>query len=91
LNGCDEAIPCARQRFDIAGILGGVAESNAETIRRCVEPLLEIDEDVGRPQALPQFFPGYELAWPFEQGLEHLKRFALQLQPDSVFAQLTPA
>ena len=81
-------VATAGNGFDETGILGGVAEGDAEAIGRRVQPPLKIHENIRGPQTLPQFFAGHELARPFQQGLEHLKRFVLEPQLNAVLAQL---
>jgi hypothetical protein len=78
LHGRDESIPAPREGLDESRCFRGVRERFAQALDRRVHPLLEVDEGVARPQPLAQFFPGDELAGPFQQALEHPERLVLE-------------
>ena len=53
--------------------------------------MIEIDEGLGRPQAIADFFPGDGLAGTFEQHRQNLKRLLLKPDSDSPLPQLAGA
>jgi hypothetical protein len=52
----------ARQSLDEARIIGRIPQRLAQLLDRRVDAVLELDEGVGRPQRLLQFFAGDNLA-----------------------------
>jgi len=54
-----------------------------------IHPVIEIDEGIGRPQAVAKLVPGHGLARPFEQHGQNLKRLLLKSEPHSLLVQLT--
>jgi hypothetical protein len=55
---------------------------------RFVEAVVKIDEHVGGPQTLPEFFPGKYFPRTFEQHSQQLQRLLRQPQLAAVPAQL---
>lgn len=80
LNVGEEAVSAARERFDEAGIGGGVAEGFAQLVDRGVEAVIEIDEGVRGPESLAEFFAGDDFAWTFEKSEQDLERLLLQAE-----------
>jgi hypothetical protein len=56
----DEAVTGPRQRFNIEGVLGRVAQLQPQTIDCGVQPCLEIDKRAILPKALLQILPANE-------------------------------
>ena len=65
-NRSDETVSQPWQGLDIAGRMRGIAERLPELLDGSVEPMLEVDEGVGRPKLLPDLIPGYHFACPTE-------------------------
>src|SRR6266566_1384508 len=58
----DKPVSAPRQRFDIARLLGGVAEHLPQAGNRIVEAMVEIDESVGGPNLRSQLFASNQIA-----------------------------
>jgi len=67
-----KAIATPGNGFNEAGILSRITESFAKALDGIVQPLFEVDEGVGRPEALPEFLSRYDLTGIFQQDLENL-------------------
>jgi hypothetical protein len=61
VDGSDETIATASERFDETRIVGGIAERIAEALDGGIEAMLKIDEGVSGPELALQFFAGDEL------------------------------
>jgi hypothetical protein len=86
-----KAIATPGKGFNEAGILGRITDSFAEALDGVVQPGFEVDERVGRPEALPEFLSRYDLTGIFQQDLENLEGLFLELEPDAPLAQLSRA
>src|ERR1039457_6145095 len=64
LNRSDEAVAAPGERFDEAGVLGGVAQSVTDAIDGAIEAAVEVHDRVVRPDPLLQLFPRPDLARP---------------------------
>jgi len=53
--------------------------------------MLEVDERVARPQALPQLFASDELPGPLQQALENLEWLVLEIHEYARLSQLARA
>src|SRR6267154_1391775 len=87
LNLRHEAVARARHSFHIAGVFGGVAQRDAQTIGGSIQSAVKIDKRVAGPEALLQRLPADRFARPFEESDQNLKGFALQLDFQSVLPQ----
>src|ERR1017187_3904547 len=67
LNRSDEAVAVPGERFDEAGVLGGVAQSVTDAIDGAIEAAVEVHDRVVRPDPLLQLFPRQDLARPFQE------------------------
>jgi hypothetical protein len=85
---CNESIPPLRQSLDEPGIVGVVIQGFAQAVDRFVEPTVEIDDDIGGPKPLLEFFARQDLAWPLDQRHQGLIGLLLQFDPHAVLAQL---
>ena len=90
-HGGNETAAAARKRLDKAGLLVRIAECAAESLNRCVHAMLEIDEGVGGPKALLQFFSGQEFARMFQQQRENLEGPASETDFATVLAEFAGA
>lgn len=86
-----EAVAAPGQRLDKAGVIGGVAEGFSQFVDRCIQPIVEIDEGILRPQLGAQLFTTDQFTRTLQQEREHLKRLFLQLDPLTLLPQLTAA
>ena len=88
-EGSDEAVAALGKRLDEAGMVGGVAERLAQPPDRRVQVVLEIDEDVGRPEPALELLAGDDLTGMLEQGGEHLERLVAQPDADAALEEQT--
>src|SRR5262249_20147857 len=78
----------SRERLDVARMLGGIAEHEAQPVDGGVQTAIEIDEHVGRPQLSLQLVACDQPPWVLEQDEQDLERLPLQLLIDAVPPQL---
>ena len=83
-----KAVSAPVQRLDVTRRFGGVSERRAQLRHGFVEAAIEVDERVGGPKLLTQFFPGYELARTLQQQREDLERLFLEFDSHAVLAKL---
>src|SRR5579863_4403702 len=88
LDWGDEAVSAAGEGFDIAGARSGIPESFADLVYGGVEAVIEIDEGIGGPEFLADFFAGDDVAWALEEQGQDLKGLVLQAELRPVLAQL---
>jgi hypothetical protein len=86
-HGCDKAIPTPGDRLHKSGIVGRITQRCAQLSNCRVQAVVEFDKCVIRPQLLLNFFPGDDLAWPFEQKGQNAKWLALDLDPQATFRE----
>src|SRR5207247_8132434 len=91
LDRRDEPIPDTSESLDVAWVFGGVAQRDAQTIGSCIEPVVEINEDVRGPQPALQLLASDDIAGTFDQSLQYLQRLSLQPQLDAMLPQLARA
>jgi hypothetical protein len=87
----DEAIAAPRDGLDESGCIGRVTEGVAQSLDRGVQPVFEIDECVGRPEAIAQLFPCDRLSPAFEQHCQDAKGLLAKINRRPVPAQLPGA
>jgi len=90
VHNCDlreKAIATPSHRFDKTRSLRGIAEGFSNLVDSFVQPLIEIDKRVSRPEFFLQFFPRYDLAAVFEQYRQDLKGLLLKPNLQAVLAQ----
>src|ERR1039458_5047211 len=85
----DEAIASAGDGLNMPGIGGGVAEGFAKFVDGCIQPVIEIHERVLVPQPLPHLFARHQLGWPFQKHHQHLEGLRVELEADTLLAQLS--
>jgi hypothetical protein len=61
LHRSDETVSAAGEGFDVARAGSGVSESFAHLVDRGVQAVVEVDEGVGGPEFLLQFFAGDDI------------------------------
>jgi hypothetical protein len=81
-----EAIAAARDRFDKARILHGIAERLADLAHGLVEPVVVVDHRP-RPQTALKFLARHDFARPFQQRREQLEWLLLQTDPPAAPGQ----
>jgi hypothetical protein len=84
----DKPVSAARQRFNVAGSLDGVAERLAKARNRIVQAMVEIDKSVRGPNLRPKFLESHDITGALQQCRKYLEWLALQAQSDPTFAQL---
>src|SRR5687767_10203346 len=85
----DESISPPGQCFDVLRRVRGIAKRLPHLLDRGVQAVLEIDEGVRFPQAIPQFLARGNLAGMLEERGEDLPRLVLEPDTVSVTVQLT--
>src|ERR1700676_2286030 len=83
----EEAIPAASSSFHKAGTLGGVAERFTDFVDRFVEPVVEIDKSVCRPEFFLKFLASYDLTVVLKQHGQDLEGLRLKPNSEAVLAQ----
>jgi hypothetical protein len=86
-----ESITALRQGFNETRVGSRIAEYFAKLINNGIQTMVKIDKRIGRPEFLPQVFPGHNFARPFQQNDENLERLILQTHPNSRLAKLARA
>jgi len=84
----DKPLSPARQRFNVTGSLGGVAEHLANPRNRIVQAMVEIDKSIGCPNQRSQLLASDDIAGTLKQSGQDLYRLTLQSESYTVFAQL---
>jgi hypothetical protein len=74
LDRYEEAIAATRKSFNVVGMFGGIGESLAQLVDGFVEAILEVDESLGGPETLPDFFASDNYAGVLEKHEENLER-----------------
>ena len=72
-NDGDKAVPMLGERLDEPRMLRRVAKGFAQPRDRRIQVVLEIDENVRRPESVLQLLPGDNLAWPLEEQRQDLE------------------
>src|SRR5215468_7933276 len=85
----DETIAAAGQRFDETGIFCRVSQHVAQLLDSAVQPIIEVNKSVSRPEFATEFLARNHVTWMLKQKLEHLEGLVLKPQADAVFAHLT--
>jgi hypothetical protein len=91
LDGGDKTIAAAWERFDVAGIVRGIAERFTEAHDGGIQAVVEINESVTGPEALLQFLASDHFAAMFEKDGENLAGLFLKFYPNAMFAQFAGA
>jgi hypothetical protein len=76
LNFGNKAITATRESFDVARIVGRIAEGLTQFVHRSVQAMAEVHKGILRPDSFSQFFPGHELAGVFEKRGENFEWLA---------------
>jgi hypothetical protein len=87
LDWRNEPVSTTMKRFNKPWIVRLVPERLAQLLDRAIQAVIEVNECVGRPKSLAQFFPGYDLPGTLQQDHEYLKGLFLQLDPQPALAQ----
>ena len=82
-DGSDESVTPTGHRFDEPRRIGRVPERIAQPPNGGIQPVLEIDECLCRPESLSQLVAGHELTRTVQQRLEKLKRLIGEADPDA--------
>jgi hypothetical protein len=83
----DEAVAPTWHRLDEAGIVCRIVQNLAQPADDRMEPVLEIDVRVARPDPAAKLLAGQQLARAFEQGDEDAQRLLMQSSDE---ATVTP-
>jgi hypothetical protein len=65
-----------------------IAESIAEFLDRFVQSVIEINKNIGRPEAFPEFLTRDDLPWAFEEQRQGLNWLLRQPNLHSVLREL---
>src|SRR5439155_21087033 len=84
----DEAITTAGDGLDKSRASRRIAQHFANLIDRCIQTVVEINEGVGRPELVTQFFSANYDARTFEEEFQTRKRLVLQAEALSLLAKL---
>jgi hypothetical protein len=84
----DEAIADTGDGLDVAGRGGRVPEGVAKFLDGLVEAVIEVDKDVGGPEALAEFVAGDDFAGALEEQSQELQRLLRQGEFGPVPAEL---
>src|SRR5439155_20913988 len=84
----DEAITTAGVGLDKSRASRRIAQHFANLIERCIQTVVEINEGVGRPELVTQFFSANYDARTFEEEFQTRKRLVLQAEAPSLLAKL---
>jgi hypothetical protein len=87
-DGRDQPVAPSRDRLDVARHVGGIAERVAQPLHDGVEPVLEVDVRVGRPEACAQLVARDQAARTLDQCEEDLQRLGRQYLPARDASQL---
>src|ERR1700732_4490876 len=91
IDGSDEPVASTWQRLNVAGAIGGVTKNLAKARDGGVNPMLEIDENVARPELLTDFLAGDELGRALEQHEEDLEGLLLHADAGTALAEFSGA
>jgi hypothetical protein len=87
----DKAIAQPDEGLDIARVIGRLTQRIPQPLDCRVDIVIELDNGLVRPQALPNLLTRDYFARGFEEHLEYLNRLLLESNPASLFAQLAPS
>ena len=83
----DEAVPGARQRFNIDGVVRIVLKNLSKFLDGRVKGGIEIHVDVAGPDRFPQTVTAYDAALILDQDFEQTPGLSAQADPDAVLQQ----
>src|SRR5580700_5596439 len=87
----EEAVAATRNSFYKAGTFGGVAKGLTDFVDSFIEPVVEIDKGVLRPEFFLKFLASYDLAGALNQHRQELEGLFLKANPQAVLAQFASA
>src|SRR5439155_22783410 len=73
----DEPIAASSDGLHVPGIGRGVRQRTAHFTNGIVQPIVEVDEGVGRPEPLAKLLSRDDVAWPLQECMQDLKRLFL--------------
>jgi len=77
-NGRNETIAATGECLYKTGIICVVAQGVTQLLDRNVKASVELDESILRPELIPQFLAGHDLARPLQQQNQHAEGLILQ-------------
>jgi hypothetical protein len=86
-----EAITLPGNSLDIARIIGRISQGVPQSPYRGVDAMVELDNGLVRPEALPNLLARDYFAGRFEKHLQDLEGLLLESNPVSLFAQFAPS
>jgi len=87
----DKGIALARNGLDERRFFGRVAKNLAEFVDRGIDVGVEVDVDVGGPEAFAQILAGHDLAGFFDENEENLMDLGRQFDADAFAIESLPA
>jgi hypothetical protein len=85
----DKAVSAARDGLDIARPVGIVEKCLAQALDSAVQPVVEINESVGGPEAFAQKVACDQFTRMLEEVYQYLDGMAPQFELDPVFAKFS--
>src|SRR5690348_8372714 len=77
-NWRDETVTAARNRLDVVRDVGIISEGVPHLPNSYAQAVIELDEGVLRPEALPHFFPSHHFPTPLHEHDQEPERKLLQ-------------
>jgi len=81
-----EAVAVTRNGFDVARVLGGIAQRGPQLGHGFVQAAVKINEGVHRPELVAKLFPSHHFAGVIEQEAQDLEGLFLQLDSNAALA-----
>lgn len=85
----NESVSMSWKCLDELGIFSCVIQRLPETLHRIIQPLVEVNEGVGRPDLSLNFLTRDDFSGMLKENTKHLEWLVLQFYPDAVFTNLT--
>lgn len=88
-HGRNKPVPAFRHRLDETGPVGCVVERGAQFFYGCIQPVVEFDKRICRPQPLAQFFARHDLPGAFQQHGENAEGLLLDFDRHAKLSQFS--
>src|SRR5258708_9601395 len=89
LHSANETISSAGNGLDKSGTTRRITQDFANLVDRGIQAVVEVNEGVGGPELVAQFFSGNDDAWTFEEECQKRKRLGLQADTRSLLAKFS--
>src|SRR5262249_3909639 len=88
LDRRDESVAALREGFDEPRTLGRIPQRLTQAVHRGVQPMIEVDERVGRPELLPKRVAADQVPAPTQEQQKDVEGTASQFDDPTLLAQL---